>query len=66
MLNTNNEDYAFVYKKAYAMKLIAKGHQLFTTMPNPYKPNFIVWVFIKTAAFNNDFEALIREGSRNE
>ena len=59
-------DYAFVYKKDYAMELIARGHQVFTTMPNPHKTNLIMWVFIRTPAFTADFDALLRGGRRND
>ena len=34
MPNTKPE-YVFVYKKDFAMNLIAQGHRVFTTMPNP-------------------------------
>lgn len=65
MTKTNTE-YAFVYKKAYAMKLIELGHQVFTTMPNPQKSWLIMWVFIKDATFDSDLLALMRGGSRND
>lgn len=68
MPNTSTKqepEYAFVYKKAYAMKMIALGHQVFTTMPNPKKNNLIVWVFIKDATFDSDFDALIERGHCN-
>lgn len=57
-------EYVFVYKKDYAMDLIAKGHQVFTTMPNPQKPSLIMWVFIRTPAFTADFDALLGGGRR--
>ena len=66
MTNTKEQEYAFVYRKDYAMQLIAQGHQVFTTMPNPKKSNFIMWVFIKDSTFESDFEALRREASRND
>lgn len=62
----NKPEYKFVYKKDYAMQLIAKGHQVFTTMPNPQKSNFIMWVFIDDATFDRDFKALKGGGSRND
>ena len=67
MTNTTNKDeYTFVYRKDFAMKLIALGHQVFTTMPNPQKSNLMMWVFIKDASFNSDFEALKGGLSRND
>lgn len=64
--NTKNEnEYAFVYRKDFAMKLIAQGHQVFTTMPNPQKSRLIMWVFIKDATFDSDFDALKGGGLRH-
>lgn len=59
-------EYEFVYRKDYAMAMIAKGHQVFTTMPNPQKHKLIMWVFIKDATFDRDLEALINGGARND
>lgn len=67
MTNTKNEnEFTFVYKKDFAMKLIAQGHQVFTTMPNPQKSKLIMWVFIKDATFDRDFNALKGGDSRND
>ena len=60
---TKNE-YAFVYKKDFAMELIARGHQVFTTMPNPQNTRMIMWVFIKDATFDSDLQALRSGGAR--
>lgn len=65
MPNTNVE-YKFVYRKDYAMALIAQGHQVFTTMPNPQKNKLIMWVFIHDATFDRDLEALISGGARHD
>lgn len=62
-MNTEQQ-YAFVYKKAYAMKMIEKGHQIFSTMPNPKNNRLIVWIFYKDATFQRDFDALIGGGAR--
>lgn len=59
-------EYEFVYRKDYAMAMIAKGHQVFTTMPNPQKHKLIMWVFIKDATFDRDLETLISRGARND
>lgn len=59
-------EYEFVYRKDYAMAMIAKGHQVFTTMPNPQKHKLIMWVFIKDATFDRDLEVLIGGGARND
>ena len=66
MPKTQETEYAFVYKKAFAMKLIKMGHEVFATMPNPRRNNFLVWVFVKSEAFKRDFDALIRDGERND
>ena len=63
---TNDKEYAFVYKKAYAMQMMEKGHQIFSTMPNPKNNKLIVWIFYKDATFQSDFDALVREGLRND
>lgn len=64
MQKCKEQEYAFVYKKAYAMKMIEKGHQVFSTMPNPKNNKLIVWIFYKDAAFQSDFDALIEGGAR--
>lgn len=51
MLNSKEQEYAFVYRKPYAMKMIEKGHQVFSTMPNPKNNRLIVWIFYKDATF---------------
>lgn len=67
MTKTTNENaYAFVYRKDYAMKLIEMGHQVFTTMPNPQKSHLMMWVFIEDATFNDDLKSLLRGGRRND
>ena len=65
MPNCKQQEYAFVYKTAYAMKMIEKGHQVFSTMPNPKNNRLIVWIFYKDATFQSDFDALIEGGARN-
>lgn len=64
MTKTETQDYAFVYKKAYAMRLIEQGHQVFTTMPNPQNSRMIMWVFRIDETFYSDLEALVGGGSR--
>lgn len=66
MQKYQEQDYAFVYKKAYAMKMIEKGHRLFSTMPNPKNNKLIVWIFYKDTTFKSDFDALIEGGCRND
>lgn len=63
MPNTKPE-YVFVYKKDFAMNLIAQGHRVFTTMPNPQKPNLIMWVFVNDATLESDLSALKGGGAR--
>ena len=65
MPNYQEQEYAFVYKKAYAMKMIEKGHQVFSTMPNPKNNKLIVWIFYKDATFQKDFDTLIEGGALN-
>lgn len=59
------QEYAFVYRKPYAMKMIERGHQVFSTMPNPKNNRLIVWIFYKDATFQSDFDEIIKEGLRN-
>ena len=66
MPNIKEQEYAFVYKKAFAMKMIEKGHQIFSTMPNPKNNKLIVWIFYKDDTFKRDFDTLIEEVSRND
>lgn len=53
-----NTEYAIVYKMGIAMELIKRGHKVFTTMPNPQRPNLTSWVFEKDDRFNEDFNEL--------
>ena len=66
MSNAKAQEYRFVYKKDYAMQLIAQGHQVFTTMPNPQKSKLIMWVFLSDDTFDSDFKALKCGGARND
>ena len=66
MPNVKDQEYAFVYRKPYAMKMIEKGHQIFSTMPNPKNNRLIVWIFYKDATFQRDFDALIEGVARND
>ena len=66
MSNANAQEYRFVYKKDYAMQLIAQGHQVFATMPNPQKSKLIMWVFLSDDTFDSDFNALKSGGARND
>ena len=61
---SNAQEYRFVYKKDYAMQLIALGHQVFATMPNPQKSKLIMWVFLSDDTFDSDFKALRSGGAR--
>ena len=65
-MQTQEKEYAFVYKKAFAMEMIERGHQVFSTMPNPNNNKLMVWVFYKDATFQRDFDALIEGVSRND
>ena len=54
-----------IYKKDYAIKLIAMGHKLLETMPNPYKKEFICWIFEEDDTLDEDLNRLIR-GDHND
>jgi hypothetical protein len=54
-----------VYKKDYAIKMIAMGHKLLETMPNPYKQGFICWIFEDDKDFDEDLNRLIK-GDQHE
>lgn len=66
MPSSKEQEYAFVYRKPYAMKMIEKGHQVFSTMPNPKNNRLIVWIFYKDSTFQQDFDAIIEGGARND
>lgn len=57
--STQNEDYFIVYKMNLAMAMIKKGHKVFTTMPNPQRPQLTAWVFEKDETFDKDFKELL-------
>ena len=40
-----NNDYKLVYRMNYAMELIKMGHNVFSTSPNPQRPQLTMWVF---------------------
>ena len=42
MYKTNSKEYIVVYRLDFAMKLIEKGFECITTMPNPVKPNLVM------------------------
>jgi hypothetical protein len=63
---TNSKDYKFVYRKDYAKELIAQGHKVFATMPNPANNKLMMWAFVNDATFENDFEALKGGDGRND
>ena len=59
------QEYAFVYRKPYAMKMIEKGHRVFATMRFPKNNKLIVWIFYKDNTFYDDFDKIIKEGKKN-
>ena len=63
-MTNEQKNYKFIYRKDYAMEMIALGHQVFTTMPNPQNNKLIMWVFIDDATYESDFQALKRGGAR--
>lgn len=47
-----------IYNMNMATQLVAKGHKVRGTMPNPFKPDFTAWVFEVDDTFELDFEQL--------
>ena len=66
MQKHTEQEYAFVYRKPYERKMSEKGHQVFSTMPNPKNNRLIVWIFYKDATFQKDFDEVIEEGLRDD
>jgi hypothetical protein len=57
--STQNGKYSIIYKMDLAMEMIKRGHKVFTTMPNPQRPQLTAWVFEKDETFNEDFKKLL-------
>ena len=65
-MNTKtNTEYRIVYVMKIAMDLIARGHIVLSTMPNPHKTMLTMWVFKQDDTLDADIEAL-KEDRRNE
>jgi len=53
-----------VYKKDYAVSMIAIGHKLIGTMPNPTNDKYICWIFEDDDTFYADLHEIIERGRR--
>lgn len=54
--------YQPVYRMDYAMALIAKGHVVSATIPNPQKSYLVTWIFEVDDTFEEDLKKLLRKG----
>ncbi len=53
-----------IYSMRIMLKLVEKGYQPLTTMPNPQHPEFNCWVFEQTEDFKKDLNEILG-GSQN-
>ena len=60
MTNTKSK-YKIIYKMDYAMKLIAKGHNVSGTSPNPKRPLLTMWIFENDDTLEQDLQEIIEE-----
>ena len=51
-----------VYKKDYAANMIALGHRLIGTMPNPVDDKYTCWIFEDDETFYGDLHEIINRG----
>lgn len=51
--------YKIIYKMDYAMELIARGHTVSGTSPNPKKPLLTMWIFENSDSLEADLSQLI-------
>lgn len=63
--NYKNSEYVIVYRLDFAMQLMEKGFECITTMPNPVKPNLIMWAFRRSVELEREL-SLLKGGRRNE
>lgn len=63
---TRQNKYIMIYRMDYAIELQKAGHKLISTVPNPKNPEINAWVIEKGENFEADFQALLREGRRND
>lgn len=61
-MSKSKSAYQPIYTMWIAMKLIEKGYTPCSTIPNPKKPELIVWIFKATPRFISDFEEITKEG----
>ena len=51
-----------VYKRDYAASMIAMGHKLIDTMPNPVNEKYTCWIFEDDDSFYDDLHEVIVRG----
>lgn len=51
-----------VYKRDYAASMIAMGHRLIDTMPNPVNEKYTCWIFEDDDSFYDDLHEVIVRG----
>lgn len=51
-----------VYKRDYAASMIAMGHRLINTMPNPINEKYTCWIFEDDDSFYDDLHEVIVRG----
>ncbi len=54
--------YKIIYSKRVMEALVEHGVFPLKTMPNPYKPEFMCWIFQTTKEFQKIFEEVMRHG----
>lgn len=59
MTKKRNSKYVTVYRMNIAMDLIKMGHKVVSTIPNPKRPDFSVWIFERDETFTEDFDRLL-------
>ena len=64
MTNNTNNKFRFVYRMDFALALIQKGFKPISTLPNPQKPQFTMWIFETSEEFERELRAL-KGGRRN-
>lgn len=61
---SQKSDIKIVYKWKYAAEMIAMGHKLLGTMPDPVNPKYTVYIFEDAETFYEDLHNVIERGRR--
>ena len=60
MTNTKTKgNYKIIYKMDYAMELIARGHNVSGTSPNPKRPLLTMWIFEYDETIDDDLKEIM-------